>query len=50
MEAVNAKVLVNANGRNNLPSAPIIVKTGIKLTMVVITAVRIAELTSDEAL
>ena len=49
MEAVNANVFVNANGLNNLPSAPIIVNTGIKLIMVVITAVTIAPETSAVA-
>ncbi len=48
--ATKAKVLVNANGPNNLPSAACMVKTGIKLTIVVETAVRIAELTSAEPL
>ena len=41
-EAVNAAVFVNASGRNNLPSAPTIVNTGIKLMIVVSTAVPIA--------
>ena len=48
--ANNAKVFVNANGLNSLPSAASIVNTGTKLTMVVATAVTIAELTSAEAL
>ena len=50
MEAVKAIVLVNASGRNNFPSAPIIVKTGRKLIIVVSTAVRMAPETSDVAL
>ena len=50
MDAVKAKVLVNANGLNSFPSAPIIVNTGIKLIMVVITAVTIAPDTSAVAL
>ena len=50
IEAVKAKVFVNANGRNNLPSAPIIVKTGTKLIIVVITAVTMAPETSAVAL
>ena len=50
IEAVKAKVLVNASGRNNFPSAPIIVKTGMKLIIVVITAVTIAPETSVVAL
>ena len=45
-EAIKAKVLVNARGLNNLPSAPIIVKTGRKLTTVVETAVKMALPTS----
>ena len=49
-EAVNAKVFVKASGLNNFPSAPIIVKTGIKLIIVVITAVTIAPETSTVAL
>ena len=49
-DAVNAAVLVNAKGRNNLPSAPINVNTGIKLIMVVSTAVTIAPETSAVAL
>ncbi len=39
IEAINANVLVNASGLNSFPSAPIIVKTGKKLTTVVATAV-----------
>ncbi len=50
MEAVNAKVFVKANGLNNFPSAPIIVNTGMKLIIVVITAVTIAPETSAVAL
>ena len=50
IEAVNAKVFVNAKGLNNLPSAPIIVNTGMKLIIVVITAVTIAPETSAVAL
>ena len=50
IEAVNAKVFVNANGLNNFPSAPIIVNTGMKLIIVVITAVTIAPETSAVAL
>ena len=44
--ANNAKVFVNASGLNNFPSAACIVNTGIKLIIVVETAVTIAELTS----
>ncbi len=49
-EAVNAAVFVKASGRNNLPSAPTIVNTGIKLMIVVSTAVTIAPETSAVAL
>ena len=49
-EAVSAMVLVNANGRKSLPSAPIIVNTGTKLIIVVSTAVKMAPETSDVAL
>lgn len=49
-EAIRAKVLVNARGLKSLPSAPVIVKTGKKLTMVVETAVRTAPPTSLAAL
>ena len=49
-EAINAKVFVKAKGLNNFPSAPIIVKTGIKLIIVVSTAVIIAPDTSVVAL
>ena len=49
-EAVNAEVLVKAKGLNNFPSAPIIVNTGIKLIIVVITAVNMAPETSAVAL
>ncbi len=45
-EAIRAKVLVKAKGLKSLPSAPIIVKTGRKLTTVVDTAVRTAPPTS----
>ena len=45
-DAVNAIVFVKARGLNNFPSAPIIVNTGTKLIMVVITAVIIAPETS----
>ncbi len=48
--ATSAKVFVNARGPNNFPSAACIVNTGIKLTIVVDTAVRMAELTSDAPL
>ena len=48
-EAINANVLVNARGENSLPSAACSVNTGRKLTMVVLTAVRIAGATSAEA-
>ncbi len=44
--AIRANVLVNARGPNSLPSACCMVNTGIKLTMVVDTAVRMAEETS----
>jgi hypothetical protein len=50
IEAVNAKVFVKANGLNSFPSAPIIVNTGMKLIIVVITAVTIAPDTSAVAL
>ncbi len=50
MEAVRAMVLVNARGRNSFPSAPIMVKTGRKLMMVVNTAVMMAPETSAVAL
>jgi len=46
----SAMVLVKARGLNNLPSAPIMVKIGIKLIIVVNTAVRIAPDTSLVAL
>ena len=46
IDAVKQSVLVKANGRNNFPSAPIIVNTGIKLIIVVNTAVTIAPETS----
>ena len=49
-EAVRAAVFVNASGLNNLPSAPMSVKTGIKLIIVVKTAVTIAPETSEVAL
>ena len=50
MAAISAKVLVKAKGLNNFPSAPIMVKTGTKLTMVVKTAVIMAPDTSVVAL
>ncbi len=50
MEAVKAMVLVKASGRNNFPSAPIMVNTGRKLIIVVNTAVRMAPETSEVAL
>jgi hypothetical protein len=49
-EAISAKVLVNARGLKSLPSAPVIVKTGRKLTTVVETAVNTAPPTSLAAL
>ena len=49
-EAAMAIVFVKARGRNNFPSAPIIVNTGMKLIMVVSTAVRMAPETSALAL
>ena len=49
IEANNANILVKANGLNNLPSAPVIVNTGIKLITVVATAVIMAEPTSFAA-
>ena len=49
-DAESAIVLVNARGRNNLPSAPTIVNTGMKLMIVVNTAVSIAPDTSAVAL
>ena len=48
--AAKAKVLVKAKGLNNFPSAPIIVNTGIKLMIVVATAVTMAPETSAVAL
>ena len=45
-EEIRAKVLVIASGRNILPSAPIMKKTGRKPTTVVATAVSTAEPTS----
>ena len=45
-DANKANVLVKANGRNNLPSAASMAKTGRKLTMVVPNAVVMAEDTS----
>ena len=48
--AESAIVLVNANGLNSLPYAPIKVNTGIKLIIVVRTAVKIAPETSAVAL
>ena len=48
--AINANVLVNASGPKSLPSAACIVNTGMKLTMVVETAVSMAELTSEAPL
>ena len=50
IDSVNANVFVKANGLNNFPSAPIIVNTGMKLIIVVITAVTIAPDTSAVAL
>ena len=50
MDAVKAMVFVKANGRNNFPSAPTMVNTGIKLMMVVSTAVKMAPETSEVAL
>ena len=49
IEAINAKVLVNASGLKSLPSGPSIAKTGRKLTMVVATAVSTAPPTSRVA-
>ena len=48
-EAIRTKVLVKAKGLKSFPSAPIIVKTGKKLTTVVSTATKTAPPTSDEA-
>ncbi len=48
--AINANVLVKASGINSFPSAASMVKTGMKLTIVVETAVKIAVLTSAEPL
>ena len=48
-EPVSAKVLVKASGRNSLPSAASRVNTGMKLTMVVETAVTMAGATSIAA-
>ena len=50
IEAVKANVFVKASGQKSFPSAPIIVKTGMKLIMVVITAVTMAPETSVVAL
>ncbi len=44
-----ANVFVNASGRNNLPSAACMAKTGKKLTTVVARAVIIADATSTVA-
>ena len=49
-EADKAMVFVNAKGRNNFPSEPTMVKTGMKLMMVVKTAVTMAPETSAVAL
>ena len=49
-EERRANVLVNARGRNNLPSAACIAKTGKKLTTVVDNAVITADDTSIVAL
>ena len=46
IEAMRAKVLVYARGLKSLPSAPIMVNTGRKLTTVVATAVSTAPPTS----
>ena len=46
IDASNAKLLVKAKGLKSLPSAPIMVKTGRKLTTVVATAVSTALPTS----
>ena len=48
-DAARANVLVKASGLNSFPSAPIIVNTGRKLTIVVETAVSTALPTSVEA-
>ncbi len=48
-DAMRANVFVKARGLKSLPSAPVIVKTGRKLTMVVETAVSTAEPTSVAA-
>ena len=48
--AIKANVFVKARGRKSLTSAAYNVKTGTKLTMVVETAARIAELTSEAPL
>ena len=50
IEAVRAKVFVKAKGLNSFPSAPIMVNTGMKLMIVVMTAVTIAPDTSVVAL
>ncbi len=49
MAPTSTKVLVNASGTNILPSAPLMVNTGRKLTIVVLIAARIAEPTSRVA-
>src|SRR5699024_4005300 len=49
MEATSAKVLVKASGLNSFPSAATMVKTGRKLTMVMVMAVTMAWATSLEA-
>jgi len=48
-DAIRANVLVKASGLNSFPSAPVIVKTGRKLTTVVATAVATALPTSEDA-
>ena len=48
--ATKANVFVKASGLNSFPSAASMVNTGTKLTIVVATAVTIAELTSAAAL
>ena len=50
MAAAKAKVFVKASGRNNRPSAPTILNTGRKLTIVVAAAVMTALPTSRVAL
>jgi hypothetical protein len=49
IDAINAKVLVKASGRNRRPASPVMLNTGRKLTTVVATEVVTAEATSVTA-